>query len=254
MSDIYELITVIFIAVLPSIVGCCQLLRTSKSLSKSSTELKRQNKGGVVAGNYWSLYWSISAILVATAFALTHDGGLLSIGLDIDRIDLFWGGFIFCGALAAVITISQFLLGITGRKQKKDVFQRQQLIFLSKMPITMRVTWVLAVVIISISEEILYRGYFILYWADKSDHFFWWVLLISVFFVMLHLYQGIRLIPTHVFLVSLLTLPALATGSIMISMGIHVCWNLYFVIYQLVAARKINKVPSGQYFEHGEGI
>lgn len=212
--DLIELLAVIFVGVMPSVVT----IVFWRQLKEDDLETKYALR------TVMQLVHSMGAILLVLFIALRHEQGLLSIGLDFSRFE-----DLFPGVLAySLLVVSYALTGrlIKGRKDEVDVSRYDIRMMLLAKGGWQKLLRIVALVLAVLAEELVFRGYFLHLWAERSGAVEYCALASSIVFVLLHLYQGKKFILYHVCYAAILAGLTIWSGGIMMAIGAHLYGNL----------------------------
>jgi membrane protease YdiL (CAAX protease family) len=228
LKPILEFCTVFATSVLNHIFG-------SLVFSKTLHFIKTYSKLEILFRDWVA---SISSILVVLLIALNGDAGLQAVGLWVGQQQIeanekaILGGLFFIFLFLGAVAVGQ-QLRLRRRKQatqpgnpqppnpsavKTLQFQTrpERLAYLSVLPYMV------------ISEELVYRGYLVLFLGSQTGTFVLWILLSMILSVMIHLYQGrsLRLMAFHALFAGFFICLALLTGNLLMSIAAHLAYNL----------------------------
>jgi hypothetical protein len=77
-----------------------------------------------------------------------------------------------------------------------------------------------------IAEEMVFRGYFILLWGQRTGHIVPCAIISAIVFAFLHLYQGKKYILDHILFPVAFSVTAAVSGNIVITIYMHLWLNL----------------------------
>ncbi len=243
-----ELSVVLFIAVIPGIFNLIYVRKRRRDKMRYSTPVLALNT-----------FYAIGQILLISYLGLQHESGLKSIGLNIDDTNQILPG-IFGGVVLAslfilvyVYVIKRFFLrGPEDEpgKEWNDGWQKD--VVAIKSP-RRRLLFTLYVSLAAISEELVFRGYFILLWGQRLDQPVLCAAISSIVFISLHLDRGRKAIPYYTTITLFLVIPTLYTHSLFIALGTHLYLNLLVTIGLWVrTGRKVKEKESGAFAQSAQ--
>ena len=229
MTITLELMAVLFVVVLPGVLGCILIIKSKPD------ELSKDIYAGLSA----ALLYGVGTIFLMLYIAMGQEQKLLSIGIDLERHPGIFPEIIFGVFIGSIFLLISFL--ISRKILKKREFERSpkqvQTILACKTP-HQRALLIARVLLAAIDEELVYRGYFVLLWGRRTDSIIACAIVSGLIFVAVHLYAGKKLIVYYVFVTLLLTASAILSRGIMIPIGIHIYLNLSSTIGTWSASEK----------------
>jgi membrane protease YdiL (CAAX protease family) len=212
-----ELLAVLCIGVFPYLLAILFWKQIEKNLDQNQT-LQTAIK----------IIQSLGALSVVTYIALQQQNGLKAVGIDFSRTDELLGGIVAFSFFILLYALGHRLLI---RKKPNVDYSRYDVkqMLLSRTPLQ-RIFHIISLVLAVLAEEIIFRGYFLLLWGNRIDALILCAIISSVLFVILHLYQGKRVIVYHILFATLLATITISTGSIMLAIGTHLYGNLLIQI------------------------
>lgn len=167
---------------------------------------------------------SVGALALVSYIALQNPDGLKSIGFDLARHDDIQGG---------IVVFSLFLLSyalgyrlIMRKKREPDYSQPWIKELLSARTPAQRLSRLISLILSSVAEEFVFRGYLLFLWGKRLDAIIPCAVASSIIFAAIHLYQGRKVIVYHLLVASVLAATTVVSGGIMLAIGAHVYCNL----------------------------
>ncbi|MHC4365665.1 MAG: DUF4190 domain-containing protein [Planctomycetota bacterium] len=227
----YEILAVLGLVVLPLILGCISWRKiTAKDFEES-----------VYARLFSSLFLSLGTIFLILLIAVYQPRQLLSVGIDFRHYEeMFAGIVVLCVPIFIYYLGYRIIYGKALNVREVDYTQKHVHLWLSYRTPLQRAIHLLSLVLSAVSEELLFRGYFIFLWGQRTNALIPCAVASCIAFVALHLYQGKKTIIYHTLLAATLAVSAILTGSIMVSIGAHIYLNLIATIklWRLDSKRK----------------
>jgi membrane protease YdiL (CAAX protease family) len=97
-----------------------------------------------------------------------------------------------------------------------------------------RIVYLIGLSFLVIEEDLLCRGYLVLYWGAKTHTYLPWVLLSLSVSVVMHLYQGknLKFILSHLLFAGIMIGMTLLTRNLLTAIGGHLYYDIVFTITQ----------------------
>lgn len=211
MILLVELLAVLSIAVVPQFLGLL--------LPKRIRERKRFRVIALIGANLHH----VGIILLILYIALHQESGLLSIGVDADEPEFLLAGVVLISIFFLLyVFIEKCIFKVKESTLKKD-FEKEVLSYKS---LWQKILLFVSVSLAAVSEELIFRGYFILIWGQRTGYPILYAVLSGIIFIVLHLHRGRKAIPYYTAATVFLVVPTLFTGTIMISLGMHLYLNV----------------------------
>jgi membrane protease YdiL (CAAX protease family) len=224
MSWTVELALVASVAVLPSVAG------SLFSLLRPEATRRRQEVTDPFQISLLRFVQSIGGIAVVSLVALGQPEGLASVGLRLGHASLIADALLT--SLLIVVSIAAGILIITllfrSRLKRGEANPHGRLLeFEFHKNRWDRTLYATVMPFSAIAEEMTYRGYLVLLFADRTGNLASWILLSIGLTITIHLYQGTRapLILFHTVYAGLMIWLTLYTGGIEAPILIHATWN-----------------------------
>ncbi|MFT3890782.1 MAG: CPBP family intramembrane metalloprotease [Anaerolineales bacterium] len=227
MKPILEFAAILFVGILNHVIGALFYSKRPE-YHKSVTVTER------LLGNWVG---SISAIVVVLLVAIDQPNGFASIGVvtglnaisnNENAVEL---GVIFVSIFIIVMMgIQKIINHLRKRTPEKEVdlsnpavtglYQYQSLLE--------RLAYLTVLPLLVISEDLIYRGYLVLLFGNKSHSFLPWVIVSVILSVIIHLYQGrkVRYIFYQASLALLFIGLAIGTGNILAPIAGHLFYDI----------------------------
>jgi membrane protease YdiL (CAAX protease family) len=246
MKFILEFIAVFTVGILPSLLGTFLHLKNA-GYAKKAEHFSAFERSLTI----WSSDLTSIAVLLLVAYQQPH--GFASIGIYSGQ----WGnniGAVFTGFIALAFFVLFLALGqriilyilkqpadptidttnpyVADNLRYQDVWER--LANLATLPFS------------AISEDLIYRGYLILFLGNLTNTYVPWAVLSAVLMVLLHLYQGrsARMIVHQIFLAIFFTGLTIATQNLLAPITAHIYFNLAGKINMWNAGKNQDKQSS----------
>ena len=238
MAIYLELSVVLLLTVTPALVGCFskkEFLHETKS--HTSTLLI-------------NVYYSAGLILLLLYIGLQQQTELISIGIDIEKTDFLVTGILLASIFVLLYAgINNIIKKLFLKNKGKSEENKWEQNFRSVQGPLNRSLLLAFVSLAAISEELIYRGYFILIWGQRTNHPTICAAISGIIFIILHLNRGKKFIPYYVAITVFLTIPTLYANNILISIGMHVYINLLATAAIWIRKRKKLKRPETKIFD-----
>ncbi len=167
---------------------------------------------------------SAAVILLLVYVASRQEGRLDSIGLDLYRAaDLAAGAALFVPAAMLFLFTTRIFGAGSGQEKKPAKYMAAMLGCKTRKQRSLYLGWL---TLASVEEEVVFRGYLVLLWGARTGAIEDCAVVSGILFAASHIYQGRRAAAMHLLTAAILTAPVLITGSIMMSIGLHVSWNV----------------------------
>jgi membrane protease YdiL (CAAX protease family) len=203
-----ELLVVLFLTAILSLLTCF----TKKDFLYDTKTLLR------------AIVYSLGQIFLVLYIGLQQQIGLVSVGIDLQRMDLLWAGVIYaCLSILFYRFVVQPLFLREKRTFEEMGFYDDTLSVKSPLQRSLLISYVS---LAAIAEELIYRGYFILIWGQRINSPILCATISSIIFIILHLYRGKKTIPYYTTITIFLVIPTLYANTILISVGMHIFVNL----------------------------
>jgi membrane protease YdiL (CAAX protease family) len=222
MKFILEFSAVVAVGVLLHGLGTLLYIKRPEfyNLFTTSEQLLRRWQGGM------------AGVIIVLLVALNQPDGLRSVGLQNTNNGIaIWIGFLATSALvivvALVIKLIQRIRKVTV-SPSVDTSQPHIIELISYRDRWERFAYLAVVALGVVSEDLIYRGYFVLLLGNKTGTFIPWAILSVGLSVIIHLYQGrdARTILFHVVAASFLVSLAIITQNILAPIVAHLYYNL----------------------------
>ncbi len=171
---------------------------------------------------------SLGALALVSYIALQNQDGLKPIGVDLTRGGEIIGG-IFVFSFFGLFYIFGYRL-IMRKKQEVDYSRPDIKQMLSARTPVQRLSRLLSLILGSVSEEFVFRGYLLFLWGNRTNEIIPFAVASSLLFAAMHLYQGRKVIVYHLLFASVLAATTVLSGSIMLAIGAHLYCNLLLQI------------------------
>jgi membrane protease YdiL (CAAX protease family) len=225
MKFILEFIAVFTVGVLPSLLGTFLHLQNADYAKKAEHFSNFERLLTV-----WSRDLASIAVVLLVAYQQPH--GFASIGIHSGQ----WGdniGAVFTGFMAMALFVIFFALGqriilhivkqpapptidttnpsVEEDLRYQDIWER--LANLAALPVS------------AIPEDLIYRGYLLLFLGDLTNTYIPWAVLSIILMVLLHLYQGrsTSMIVRQILLAIFFTGLTIATQNLLAPIAAHIC-------------------------------
>ncbi|MHC4654765.1 MAG: CPBP family glutamic-type intramembrane protease [Planctomycetota bacterium] len=215
MTIIFELLAVICLVILPCIPA---------HIFYKRAEVKEHTRYPYIRLAL-SVLKEFGVIFFLLYITMHQPGRLLSIGIDFTQFEnSCFGGLIVLGISAGLYAIGHRI--VTGKKPEIDYSQKHIQTRLSYRKLSLRALYIVNLVLVSIEEEMIFRGYFILLWGQRTNAVILFALISGTFFIAIHLYQGKKAIAYHILFTAGVTISTILSDSIMIAISAHIFHNL----------------------------
>jgi len=212
-----ELITVICVGVLPGIV-------TSLVIAKNPTRESFFGKYSFLLMQTTQAFAIISLLLYISSQSAF---GLQSIGLSFNGLGFGEVGILWVGIIAFY---SYAYLKKAVQKEKRKGAKNITQPFANYENIPERIVVWFSVLFSVFAEDLLYRGYLVLWLSEKTGNTLGWALLSIGLSILAHLYQGLSQIGYHLILASTFVTMAIVAGNIYPVIAFHLFWNTIQIV------------------------
>jgi len=215
MTIVFELLAVICLVILPCIPA---------HIFYKQAEVKEHMRYPYIRLAL-SVLKEFGVIFVLLYISMQQPGRLLSIGVDFTQLE----NSMFVGLIVLGISAGLYAIGYriaTGKKPEIDYSQKHVQIRLSYQKLSLRALYIVNLVLASIEEEMIFRGYFILLWGQRTNAVTLFALISGTFFIAMHLYQGKKAIAYLILFTAGVTISTILSGGIMIAISAHIFHNL----------------------------
>lgn len=210
-----ELLAVVFIAVVP---GFLYFFLPER--------LRKRRRTSVINSPYHIIH-SIGVCCLILYIALQQETGILSVGLDRDKLDLLFAGLLLAIFFLLLVIVTTKVIFKKKETESGKNFEKEVLLYKS-MP--QKALLLIYVSLAAISEEFIFRGYFILIWGQRTGYPIICAFISSIIFILLHLHRGKKAIPYYTAITAFLVIPTLYTHTILISIGMHLYINILLTL------------------------
>jgi membrane protease YdiL (CAAX protease family) len=215
MTIIFELLAVICLVILPCIPAYIFYKRAEVKEHKRYPYIRLA----------LSVLKEFGVIFFLLYITMHQPERLLSIGIDFTQLEnSCFGGLIVLG-----ISVGLYATGhriVTGKKPEIDYSQKHIQTRLSYRKLSLRALYIVNLVLVSIEEEMVFRGYFVLLWGHRTDAVILVALISGTLFIAMHLYHGKKAIAYLIFFTAGVTISTILSDSIMIAVSAHIFHNL----------------------------
>lgn len=228
MRVILEFVSIIFVSVIPQLASGFVAASRPDSI-RSSTPLE-------ILIRYWT--GSVSAIVVVLLVAVGQPNGTASVGIVTPSTPLAASNAnaILVGIISVVLMIlatyvAHGLSRLLGRSVPDEPFNVSNpwvVMLLRYQEFWGRFAHVTVVPLTVIAEEMVYRGYLVLFLGSQTRAFIPWIILSIALSVLVHLYQGrnAKSLALHALYAALFIALVLLTNNILTPIVAHVYFNM----------------------------
>lgn len=229
---------VVFTIIWNQISSSLLVLNNQDYVKLANNKLSNSRK---ILANYEA---NVASLLLMIYIATNHSGGLSPMGLSLKQVDI--PKLIFIGSVATgyllLIFVRPFFLY---PQQRKDEEEKQKIDFELRGYASYKTFWerfafLGAIWLGVIVEELVYRGYLILFLGVQTGTFFPWIILSIGLSIGVHFYQGItwRRAFSHAFFAIVFIIVVLITRNIIVAIIPHLIYNtIWFLIRWIRASR-----------------
>lgn len=212
--DILEFLTVILVGVFPPVLASLMI-----AIDPAQAAVRDRRIQLLV-----QFVQPLAPILLLLYIGRRYDDGLATLGLQFDRLGIGAIGVLAFGLLTMILYSA--ILGKDRLKAVPNPFDQQLSVYDS--PALRFVSW-LSMLPGIIAEDMVFRGYLVLWLGARTGKFVEWALF-SVFLSLLaHLYQGRLRIGIHLIMHATFVLTALAAGNLVLLILFHVLWDTLYL-------------------------
>ncbi|MHC4791586.1 MAG: CPBP family intramembrane glutamic endopeptidase [Planctomycetota bacterium] len=217
MPIAFELLAVFFIAILPALLACIYI---SKSKAEKFEKV-------FTVGSLIHFLSSLGNVFLMVYIAMNQQAKLLSLGLDFEKISRLFIGVVIFSVFCLIYTgVYRLIFGKKPLDRSNKLIQR----ILAAKTLLQKTIQITVYLIPAISEELVFRGYLILLWGQRTDSIIICAVVSCLIFITLHLYQGKEKIIYYILLSTLLTVSAVLSQGIWIPLGIHLYCNFCSIL------------------------
>jgi membrane protease YdiL (CAAX protease family) len=169
----------------------------------------------------------VSIILLVCYLVLNQPSGLSSVGVQLKTADFvvsLFGSVIVYSCFILIYSLGYRL--VHKRRQEIDLAAPGTRAFAMQRTVWERIVFLPILFLGVIGEELLYRGYLVLFLGNETNSVLLWALLSVVLSMATHLYQGRSLIVYHLLFATIAVSMTVLTGSIVMSTTMHLYANL----------------------------
>ncbi len=208
MEAVLELLTVIFFAILPTKISLFLLLKKEQRVIEN-----------VSISLLMAVIYQLGSIFLILYIGLHQKTHFSSVGLDFTNPDKIINVFFAIGVFLGVYALAARF--ITGKKQEIDrTSYHAMLADAAKTPFQ-KTLFSLNFVFAAISEELVYRGYFILLWVQRTGIIIPWAILSACLFIVGHLHYKKRDFIFVIFFTIAVTAVVIAADNIVGAIAYH---------------------------------
>lgn len=189
----------------------------------------------------------LGIIMLMLYIASRSPEGWKNIGLQINDVGIAETGVLMAGVL--LLYLYAYLHAALIKDKKANVVSQMFSDFDTR---PQRLAYWLAMLVGILAEELIFRGYLVLWLGEQTGNIAFWAIISVVLSVLAHLYQGVSRIGMHVILATTLVLVTITAGNIVLVVLFHIFWNSVqvFSLWSKVDAEK--KAAAGKPIESGE--
>jgi membrane protease YdiL (CAAX protease family) len=208
--NILEFLTVVFVGILPGVI--------------SSLIIAKEPEKGSIYGKYAhvliQLTQSLAAISLLLFIASQHADGKRNLGLSFNKL-----GFGEVAVLWVGLVLLYLYAYLQKEIQKEQTQKPANQIYMDYQTKPERTLCWISMVFAVCAEDLLYRGYLVLWIGEKTGNLAGWAIISVGLSVLVHLYQGITRIGYHIIMASTFVIIAFMAGNIYLVIVFHIFWN-----------------------------
>lgn len=225
--DIFEFLAVICVGVLPALLASIYGFFAPAWFTRL----------GIVYRILTGFFQPLGIIMLMLYIASRSPEGWKKIGLHINDVDLAETGVLLAGVL--LLYLFAYLQAALIKPKKVDAVSQMFGDFDTR---PQRLAYWLSMLVGILAEELVFRGYLVLWLGAQTGNIVFWAIVSVVLSVLAHLYQGVSRIGMHVIMATTLVLVAITAGNIVLVVLFHIFWNsvqVFRIWAQMDAGRKI---------------